>query len=351
MSTEVSVRPTTGRFRTALRNILLDWDHTQLLISFVLIGLLALSPLVIRSPYYLGIIILTALYAFIGITWNIVAGFTGQLLMAHIIFIATGGYTTIVLLNNYGVSPWIGMLVGGVMAAFLGLIVALITLRYGLKMDYFALFTIALMVAMRTLFLKWDLVGGAVGMWVRLSDPSWDKMIFQTKEPYLYIALGLTVIAVVIQYRLYHSKIGKYFLAIREDEYAAAALGVNTSKFKTLAVIIGAAMAGVGGGFYVMYVTFIDPTQVFNLAINVEIVMAAPIIGGLGSLAGPILGALLNKPIVEILRGFLAAEQSGSSLIVYGSFLILAVLFMPKGVAGVLHSLYLKLRSRLLEVK
>jgi len=226
------------------------------------------------------------------------------------------------------------------------MVVAFVTLRYGLKADYFALFTIALMVALKTLFLKWDFVGGAIGIGLRLSNPAWYKMIFDDKEPYLYIALGLTAIGLLIQYWIYRSKMGKYFMAIREDESAAAALGVNTSLYKTLAVLIGSAMAGIGGGFYAMYVTFVEPPQVFDLGLNVEIVMAGPIIGGLGSLAGPVLGALVNKPLAVLIRGFLSAERSGSSLIVYGSFLVLAILFMPRGLTGILHTLYNKLTRK-----
>jgi branched-chain amino acid transport system permease protein len=289
---------------------------------------------------------LTTIYAFIGISWNIVAGFNGQLLIAHIIFLAIGAYTTIVLFNYFLISPWVGILIAGAVAGLCGVIVAFITLRYGLKVDYFALFTIALMVALRTLFLKWDYVGGAVGMWFRLTEPSFDKMIFANKPPYLYIGLGMVTVGLVIQYRIYRSKMGKYFLAIREDDDAASALGVNTSLYKMLAVVIGAAMAGVGGGFYVMYVTFIEPPQVFNLGLNVEIVMAGPIIGGLGSLAGPVVGALLNKPFAEIMRGILTEGRPGSSLIVYGSFLILTIMFMPRGVTGVLHTIYRKLINR-----
>ena len=319
MTEKTSSKTSSGALRIWLRNIFLDWDRTQMTICFVLLGLAAIAPLFIDSTYYLGIIILATIYAFIGISWNIVAGFTGQLLIAHIIFLAAGAYTTIVLLNYFLISPWVGILIAGVVSGLFGVVVAFITLRYGLKMDYFALFTIALMVALRTLFLKWEYVGGAVGMWFRLNNPSFDKMIFENKEPYLYIALGLVVIGLIVQYRIYRSKIGKYFLAIREDDDAASALGVNTSFYKMLAVVIGAAMAGVGGGFYVMYVTFIEPPQVFNLGLNVEIVMAGPIIGGLGSLAGPIVGAFLNKPFVEIMRGVLAEERSGISLIVYGS--------------------------------
>lgn len=343
---ETSVKNSEVSQRSWLQKILSNWDKTQVLISFVILGVIALSPLVVKSPYYMGIVILTTLYIFTGISWNIVAGFSGQLLIAHIIFLAVGGYTTIVLNNTYGVTPWIGIFAGGLVAALLGRAVAFITLRYGLKMDYFALFTIALMVTLKTLFLKWDLVGGAVGMGLSLRDPSFGKMIFDSKVPYLYIALGLATGGVLVQYYIYQSKMGKYFMAIREDEAAASALGVNTSHYNTLALVIGAAMAGIGGGFYVMYVTFIEPPQVFDLGLNVEIMMAAPIIGGLGSLAGPVLGGILNKPLAEFIRGMLSGGRSGTTLIVYGSFLILAILLMPRGVTGVLHNFYLKWRRR-----
>jgi len=344
MSADVSNKITRNPRKSLWHSLFSTWDRTQITASFILVGLMAISPLFVDSPYFMGIIILAALYAFIGISWNIIAGFTGQLLIAHIIFLALGGYTTIVLLNTYRVSPWVGIFVGGLVAASAGIIIALITLRYGLKLDYFALFTIALLVALRTLFLKWEFVGGAVGMYLRLAKPSTAKMIFDSKPPYLYIVLALLTLGIVIQYLIYNSKMGKYFMAIREDEAAASALGVNTSRYKTLSVIIGATLAGIGGGFYVMYVTFIDPTGLFNLGVNVEIVMAGPIIGGLGSLSGPILGAFVNKPIAELIRGFLAEERSGITLIVYGLFLILSIMFMPRGLAGVFHSLYLKIK-------
>ena len=346
MNTQSLATTTPKPRRNWLRSLFQDWDRTQMTISFIILGLIALAPLVVDSPYYLGILILATLYAFIGVSWNIVAGYAGQLLIAHIIFLAVGAYTTLVLLNQFSVSPWVGIPLSGITAALLGYLVALITLRYGLKADYFALFTIALMVALRTLFLKWDFVGGAIGIGLRLSNPTWIKMIFDDKEPYLYISLVLATLGMILQYLIYRSKMGKYFIAIREDESAAAALGVNTSLYKTLAVVIGAALAGVGGGFYAMYVTFIEPPQVFDLGLNVEIIMAGPIIGGLGSLAGPVLGAIVNKPLAVLIRGFLSAERSGSSLIVYGSFLILAIMFMPRGLAGVLHTIYNKLTRK-----
>lgn len=331
-----------------LRHIIADWDKTQLAISLVILGLLAFAPLFIKSPYYLGIVILAVLYAFVGMSWNIVAGFAGQLIIAHVTFVALGAYTTIVLNNTFGISPWIGIPISGVTAALMGAVIAFFTLRYGLKADYFALFTIALMVALRTLFLKWEFVGGAIGMGLRLNEPTFAKMIFASKVPYLYIALALALIGTIAQYVVYRSKMGKYFVAIREDESAAAALGVNTSLYKTLALLIGSTLGGIGGGFYVMYVTFVEPPQVFDLALNVELVLAGPIIGGLGSLMGPLLGALVNKPLAELIRGFLSVSRSGSSLIVYGSFLVIAILFMPRGIAGALYTPYQKLRARLM---
>jgi branched-chain amino acid transport system permease protein len=355
MNKEMIKIPEEQALKTPIRNWLRfafqDWEQTQLTISLVIVVLLALTPLFVRSPYYMGIIILTVLYAYIGISWNIVAGFAGQLLIAHIIFVAFGAYTTIVLYNTFGVSPWIGLIASGFSAVLLGAFVAFVTLRYGLKADYFALFTIATMVALKALFLKWDFVGGAIGMGLRIHEPGFSKMIFPNKEPYLFIALGLVLVGLLVQFIIYRSKIGKYFFAIREDEAAAAALGVNTSLYKTYALLIGSGMAGIGGGFYVMYVTFVEPPQVFDLALNVELVMAGPIIGGLGSLLGPLLGALVNKPLAELIRGFLSVSRSGSSLIVYGSFLILAILFLPRGLAGLLQIPYLKLRARFIDKK
>ena len=330
MSSVAAVKSSEKTIQNRLVAVFMDWDRTQLIFSLLLLGLMALAPMFVSSPYYMGIFILTAIYAYMGITWNIVAGLAGQLLIAHISFLAFGAYTTAVLYSTFGVTPWLGIFAGGVVAGLLGLSVAFITL-----------FTIALMVGLRTLFLKWDFVGGAPGIVLRLVNPSLGKMIFVDKAPYLYIALGLGVMGILVQYYIYRSKIGKYFLAIREDEAAAAALGVNTYLYKTLAVVIGAAMAGIGGGFYMMYVGYIEPPQVFDLGLNVQIIMASPIIGGLGSLIGPIIGALINKPLAELIRGSLSASTSGSTLIVYGTFLILSVLFMPKGLAGVLHSLYL----------
>lgn len=331
------------------RSILLDWDKLQLFASLVIVFLLGLFPLFTQQPYLLGVVILTVVYAYVGITWNIVVGFAGQMLLAHLNFLAFGAFTTIILKERFGVTPWLGLFAGAVVAGMLGWVIAKITLRYGLKMDYFALFTIALMTAFGPLISRWPLAGGATGIGVAYKGVSFMDMTFVDKAPYLYIALVILLLGILIQYRLYRSKMGKYFLAIRENEDAAATLGVNLAYYKTMAVVISAVMAGFGGGFYVMYVTFIDAPQIFNLAINLEIVMVAPLIGGLGTLIGPIIGSLINKPLAELLRVLFMEQIGGSSLVVYGLFLMLVILFLPHGITKKIYDgPYTRLRRRLL---
>jgi branched-chain amino acid transport system permease protein len=337
-----------GKYRhNWLRRLLLDWDKTQLAASFLIIFLIGLSPLLVESPYYMGIIVLTVLYAYIGLAWNIVGGFAGQLLIGHISFFAFGAYTTIALLNHFNISPWIGIPAAMIPAGLLGALIAFLTLRYGLKLDYFALFTLALMVVLGIIFSKIPFLGGAIGMWIPFRGESFTQMAFVSKVPYLYISLLLLIIGVVVHYWVYRSKLGKYMVAIREDEAAAAALGVNVGRYKTIAVVLTAALSGMGGGFYVVYTTFVEPPLVFGMPFNVEL-LVAPIIGGRGTIIGPILGALLNKPVVELFRGWFAAERAGTTLIIYGSFLMFFMLFLPRGVAGLLEKPYRKLRTRLL---
>jgi len=338
-----SSKPRSGGLQGFLRGVFLDWDKTQLFLSLVLIVLFALSPLVIDSPSYLGIIILTVIYAYVGLAWNIVVGFAGQLLIGHVTFFGLGAYTTLLLFELFRLSPWIGIPLAAVPSVFMGLIISYLTLRYGLKLDYFALFTLAIMIILSVVFSQMPWAGGAQGIWITYRGVSLEYMMFKTKAPYLYVGLGLLLFGVLLTYKIYRSKTGKYLLAIREDEAAAAALGVNTARYKMIALLITAAMEGIGGGFYAIYTTLVEPPLVFNLALNVEL-LTSPLVGGLGTIIGPLLGAILNKPVVEILRGTLQNIRAGSTLIVYGLFLIVFILYLPRGVAGMVQDVYMRFR-------
>lgn len=312
-----------------MREILKDWDKAQLFLGLLIILIIGLLPLFIKSPYYLGIIAMTILYAYVGMAWNIVGGYAGQLLIGHITFFGVGAYTAIMLFLLVGISPWIGILAAAVPAVLLALFFAFLTLRYGLKLDYFALFTLAVMVTMGIVFSQVDMAGGAEGLWIEFKGFSLANMAFKNKWAYIYIALGMLLFSLIINYTLYRSKVGTYWLAIRDDELAAAVLGVNIAKFKTIALVLTAALDAIGGGFYVFYTTVIEPPLVFNLGFNIELI-TSPLIGGLGTIIGPILGAILNKPVVEIIRGSLGNIRAGSSQIIYGLFLIMFILYLPK---------------------
>lgn len=328
-----------------IRKWIIEWNNFQFLVGLVIVVLLALSPLVVDRVYHKNIIILTVLYAFIAIAWNIVGGYAGLFLIGLVPFFGVGAYTTVMLLRYLELTPWVGILLSAFPAMVLGYIVAFLTMRYGLKMDYFGLFTLAIMTSMALLFSKWDLAGGAMGLSVPFRSESALMMTFLNKDPYLYIVLGLMFGGLIISYLIARSKLGKYLVAIREDESAAEALGVNVTKYKIISIMISAGLLGVGGGFYVIFTGFVEPPVIFGLTFNFEL-LVAPIIGGRGTILGPILGALLNKPIVELIRGWLAVTRAGSNLIFYGLFLIIFILFLPRGVVGLLEKPFRKFKNK-----
>jgi branched-chain amino acid transport system permease protein len=326
-------------------NWLMDWTKTQFAFSLLILLVAAVIPIFLRSPYYLGIVVLTLIYALVGISWNIVAGIAGQFLIGHIFFFGIGAFTTMSFFNAFNLSPWFGIPLGGLISIVIGIGITYLASRYGLRLDYFALFTIALVVVVAILFSQIDFLGGTSGLYILFKGDSFREMSFVRKEPYLYIALFLTLGAVVAQYRLFNSRMGRYFMAMREDEDAAAALGVNISLYKMYAVTIAAGLAGLGGGLWAVYITFIDSFSVFNMAFDIELCLVGPIIGGLGTLIGPLIGSIFNKPAVELIRGAAGNLHTGIHQILYGGFLILFVLFLPEGITGLLYRPYRKLRS------
>ncbi len=331
-----------------LTRTFLDWNNAQFICGLLIILLAALSPLVVESPYYLNIIILTALYAYVGLAWNIVGGYAGMMLFGFIPFFGLGAYTTVILLNVFSISPWIGILLGAIPAVLLGLFIAFLTLRYGLKEDYFILFSMAVMVVLALTFSKIKIAGGAIGISIPYTGPSLLKMAFASKTPYLLLSLGLLLLGLSANFLVARSKLGRYLVAIRESEEGAQALGVNISLYKTIALLISTGLNGLAGGFYLVYTTFIDPPLVFGAPFNFELIMA-PIIGGRGSVLGPILGAMLNKPMAELVRGYFSAEKAGTTLMIYGGLLMIFILFLPKGVVGLVKEPYMRWRSRVLD--
>jgi branched-chain amino acid transport system permease protein len=233
-------------------------------------------------------------------------------------------------------------------AVLLALVTSFLTLRYGLKDDYFLFFTSAVMVVMALIFSKIQIAGGAIGISISFVKSSWARMVFIEKEPYLYICLGLLFIGLLVNFLVARSRLGRYLVAIRESEDGAKALGVDVSRYKTYSLVIAAALNALGGGFYMVYTTFIDPPLVFGGTFNFELLIA-PIIGGRGTVLGPLLGAILNKPFVELIRGFFSVSRAGTTLMIYGAFLMIFILFLPRGVIGLFEPPYRRFRQRMLK--
>lgn len=297
--------------------------------GYLLLLFLIVAPFVFQARYSQHVLILILLYVVLGSAWNILGGFAGQLSLGHAAFFGIGAYTTAVIASKTSLSPWWGIIAGPIFVLPIAIVVGWICFR--LRGPYFTLATIAVGEVVRLVVLNWsDLTGGAVGVVIRPSILSGTS-----KVPYYYIVLIVAVVTVALCQAISRRKLGYYLLAIREDEETAESIGVDTTGYKLIALGISASLTAVAGAFYANYFLFVDPTIVLPLDLSVEIVLMA-IIGGLGTVAGPVLGAVLLKLSSEIFRN----EFAQANLLIYGALLVAVILFMPDGLMGGFRRLF-----------
>lgn len=305
------------------------------IISFVL-------PIIVQSKFYLNIFILILLFATIASAWNILGGYAGQLSLGHTIFFGLGAYTSTLLYLNVGLSPWFGLIAAAAIAILAGVLIGWPTFK--LKGTYFSLATIAFAEVIRHITLYWrDLTNGSVGVNIRF-EPGISNLIFREYSFYYYFALVLFLIALAIVIFIDKTRIGYYLKAIRENEDSAATLGINVARYKMIAMIISAGLTGVAGVLYAQFMLFFEPDSVFNLNFSIEIALIA-IVGGMGTIFGPLLGSTIIIPLNEILRSSFPA-LSGMNYFIYGVALILIVSFMPNGLLPILKNIPAKLKGR-----
>ena len=303
----------------------------------VLLAAAMLLPLALNN-YYMHILILVLFYAFGGVSWNFLGGYCGQFYFAHCVFIGIGAYTSTLLFNNLGLSPWIGMLAGGALTILVALGIGAVTFRAGLRDTYFALGSLALVEITRALALNARWAGGAQGLFITVNNPGLLTMQFKNKLPYYYIILAFLILGILLTKKIAGSKLGYYFMAIRENEEAAQAVGVPMVRYKLIAIGTSAFIGAMAGTFFAQYITFFDPTTLFTFEMAVQIVIVA-IVGGSGSVAGPIFGSILLVPLSEFVRGKLGQNIAGVHLIVYGLILMLTILYLPDGINGLIRKL------------
>jgi branched-chain amino acid transport system permease protein len=300
----------------------------------VLLGLPA-----VLSPYLVTVFVFIFFYAYLGQAWNLVGGYAGQLSAGHAAFVGVGAYVSGVLFQQFGVSPWLGFLAAGGAAAALGAAIGFLGFRFGVRGFYFVLLTVAVAEVLRIVANNVDAVGGAVGYYITFTGNVRDFQFADSRAHY-YITLGLMLGATGLARWLEGRRLGVFLTAIREDEGAAEALGVNAFRGKLLAMALSSFLTGIGGTFYAFYLMTIQPNAAFGIPLSVEIIIR-PIVGGAGTVLGPVLGSFILSPLAELSRHYFATGGfAGVHLIVYGALLVVVVLFLPEGA-------YPRLRSAL----
>lgn len=304
-------------------------DYPALLV--VLLIVLLIFPIVIKNNFYINILIFTFLYAALSGAWNFIGGYAGQLSLGHTAFFGIGAYTSTLLFLHAGISPWLGMIIGGIIASLVATAISYPCFR--LKGPFFSLATLAFAEVIRLLsiYLR-DLTAGSSGLLIPFSrDPA--SFIFQGKMPYYYISLLLMLLILLITKLISNSKFGFYLVALREDEDAASVLGVKATRYKLWAMILSSFLTAVLGTFYAQYVLYIDPPGVFNMNLSIQIALIA-IVGGAGTVWGPFVGSALLTPLNELLRGWFGGSFQGLNFIIYGCLLFGILIIMPEGIYG-----------------
>lgn len=307
-------------------------------LGIALLGAALLVPVVIALPYPRDVLIRIFLFATLAQAWNILAGYCGQISLGHAIFFGTGAYTSGMFVAKDVASPWVAMVVGAMLAVALSQLIGAPVFR--LRGHYFAIATIAVGEIVHILAVNWELIGAARGLYIPIKRP--DSLVnfqfHQSKAVYYYIVLGLLVLGLAITRLIERSRLGYYFRAVREEQDAAASLGVRVARTKRVAFAISAALTAACGTFYAQYVLFIDPESVFPLSLSILICLIA-VLGGVGTLWGPLLGAAVLIPLGEVTRIYLGGTGKALDLVIYGALIMVISVVQPAGLVGMLRRL------------
>ena len=306
------------------------------MIALILLAVTLLAlPQLVTSSFALDILIRILLFSFIGVAWNLMGGYAKQLSLGHAAYFGLGAYTSTLMQIDFDISPWIGMVAGGVVAALASLPIGWLCFR--LRGPYFTIATIATAQALMLIFLKFrDFAWGAEGTTIPNLGHAPLMMQFDGKAYYYYVVLALLAIALIITAWIERSRVGYYLVAIGEDEDAAEAIGVNVPKVKREIYMISAFLTALGGTFYTQYIYFIDPQTAFNFNVSIEAALVS-IVGGIGTLWGPVIGTVLLETTSALLQSWLGSSLTGIQLTVYSLILMAVILWRPGGLIGLVR--------------
>ena len=290
-----------------------------------------LAPLVVKDASHLNLLILVLMAAQLGVAWNLLGGYAGQVSLGHAAFYGVGAYTSTLLLLNFGINPWLGMLAGGGIAALLSLAFGWSCFR--LKGHYFAMATIAVAEIVQIVFTNWEYGGAAVGLTVPMNHDGWRWLVFADKLPYYWLALGLLVLTLAATAWIERSHIGYYLRAIKDEPDAARSIGIDIARYKQIALSLSAFFTALGGSLYAQKELYIDPGSVLSTALSIKMALVA-ILGGIGTLLGPVLGSVVLTTIEELTRAAFGGSGRGTDTIIYAALIVAIAVFYPSGLIG-----------------
>ena len=306
----------------SLKNIL--WMAVLLLVA-------ALVPFMQLGPSHLNLAILMLMAAQLGVAWNMLGGYAGQVSLGHAAFFGLGAYTSTLLLLKFGLNPWLGMLAGGLVAAVSSLAFGWSCFR--LKGHYFAMATIAVAEIVQIVFTEWEFAGGAVGLTIPMKTQGLAAMVFAGKAAYYWLALGLLVATLLANLAIERSFLGYYFRAIKDEPDAARSIGIDISRYKQVALCVSAFFTALGGSLYAQKELYIDPNSVLSTALSIKMALVS-ILGGVGTLLGPLFGAVVLTAIEEVTRASFGGSGRGTDTIIYAGLIIVIAVFYPSGIVG-----------------
>jgi branched-chain amino acid transport system permease protein len=292
----------------------------------------AVFPLVVNSATWQNTVILMLMMAQLGVAWNILGGYAGQVSLGHAAFFGTGAYVSTLLALRFGLTPWVGMFAGAGVAAAFSVVIGWPCFR--LKGHYFAMATIAVGEIVQAVINGWELLGGAVGLSLPLQNTGFWFMVFnRSKLPYHYIALGLLLFTLLVNWLVTRSHVGYYLRAIKDEPDAARSLGVSLTRYKLYAIALSSGLAAMGGTLYAQKELLIDPGSTLSTSLSIKMSLVA-IMGGVGTLTGPVIGAVLLTIIEEASRMGFGGTGRGTDMVVYGLLIVLIAIYQPSGILG-----------------
>lgn len=303
----------------------------KILLTLALLAVAIILPLVFTGQFSRNVMVLILIWAMVGTGWNVIGGYTGQVSNGHSLYYGVGAYAVALCMTRFDLSPWISIWLGAGISALIAFVVGKPLLR--LSGHVFSIATMALAECARIIFINVQFTGGAAGVYFfNKKVHPWVYMQFTDSLHYYYVYLAFTAAMIAVIKILDKSKFFYYLRTIKGNEMAAQSVGINVAKYKIFAYMLSAAFVSIGGSLYAQYMRYIDPSMLMTLNISMMIVLVA-VMGGIGTVTGPVLGALVLTFISEYSRSFLG-QYGGLDLILYGVLVIIIVLFLPGGLVS-----------------